>query len=534
MSNNSNNDAPVDDFFLNFGSSSNVCDQLRHSIRQEVVEIDASIAVMEDESRKQDRVSQEMTRGLAHARKEMYNLGRVALDVVDSTHMNEILRGRVAEVLQKELVKPFFFKEMDKAAEDEADRGDSTSSPTGVMLLEDCQEEIKALLVTTAKAKVDTLANFDQKRALQNSITSTQRLRDAENLQEKSEIAEQEVKELSLELENEQRRLRIAKEAVHDARTKSGMHAQDIANNTKTLTAKKATHEGERKELATLLAQEEAELLQLKETDDMERKVREAVQTVDVLTKQIAEAEAARQRRSQIQECLKAVEEEVATLQEDARRMEQELIRSREATAVARRKHQEAKSYEVQVAAQKAHNQRVEIEKMIPGQKKLEELKNTKERLVMGINEAHSKLETDLVELKEEAKKKRDAASELELEMKSVARENDQTLEALTHIERAQQELRDSTERECTEYEDIARKFTEACDAERARHQELVATKEMNRKRILQNARMESAQRRQIMEEQLEMYKRAVEMMADVEAQQLELARLRESRNFEQ
>jgi hypothetical protein len=38
----SNADAP-DDFFLNFGSSSNVCDQLRHSIRQEVTEIDASI-----------------------------------------------------------------------------------------------------------------------------------------------------------------------------------------------------------------------------------------------------------------------------------------------------------------------------------------------------------------------------------------------------------------------------------------------------------------------------------------------------------
>ena len=232
MSNNSlnnNNDAPADDFFLNFGSSSNVCDQLRHSIRQEVVEIDASIAVMEHESRKQDRVSQEMTRGLAHARKEMYNLGRVALDVVDSTHMNEILRGRVAAVLQKELVKPYLFKEMDKG-EDESENGDSGSSPTGVMFLEDCQEEIKALLATTAKSKVDTLAIFEQTRALQNSIASNQQIRDAEKLQEKADSAEKEVKKLSVELENEQRCLRIAKDAVHDARTKSGMHAQDIAN----------------------------------------------------------------------------------------------------------------------------------------------------------------------------------------------------------------------------------------------------------------------------------------------------------------
>ncbi len=299
------------------------------------------------------------------------------------------------------------------------------------------------------------------------------------------------------------------------------------------MTEQKAAHEGERKELASLLAQEEEALHQLKKADDVERKVREAVQTVEVLTKQIAEAETARQRRCQIQECLEAVEKEVATLHDDAMRMEQEAIRSREATAAARKRHQEAKSYEEQVAAQKAHNQRVEIEKILPGQKELEELKNTKEQLVMGINEAHAKLETDLVELKEAIKNKRVAVDEFDLEIKSIARENEQALEALVHVERSLEELRDSTKKECAEHEDIASKFAEACDAERERHQELIATKEMNRKRILQKAQTESTQRRLQMEEQLEVYKLAVEMITDVEAHELELARLRESRNSE-
>ena len=228
---NTDNDVPVDDFFLNFGSSSNVCDQLRHSIRQEVVDIDASIATMEDETRKEERISQEMARGLTHAKKEMYNLGRCALDAVDSTNMNEILSARLAAHLQTELVRPYLFKEEAEKEEDAAGTGDSPSAPTAVVFLEDRQEEIKVLLATTAKCKVDTIAIFDRKRELQNSIDLNQQLRETENLNEKVKLAEIEVKKTSENLEKEQRRLRITKDAIHDSRTKSGMHAQDIANN---------------------------------------------------------------------------------------------------------------------------------------------------------------------------------------------------------------------------------------------------------------------------------------------------------------
>jgi hypothetical protein len=229
----SNADAP-DDFFLNFGSSSNVCDQLRHSIRQEVTEIDASIIKIEEDSRKEDRTSQEMAKSIVHARKEMYNLRRFAHDMVDSTNMNEALRVRMMEDLQAELVRPYLLKRegenscVEKVTEDE--HGDGHSSPICVSFLKDRQAEIQLFLASRSKSSADAIAIFERKRELEDAKVAIERLMVTENLEEKVKLAQMEVAELSNVLENEQRRLRISKEAVHEARTKSGKHAQEIAN----------------------------------------------------------------------------------------------------------------------------------------------------------------------------------------------------------------------------------------------------------------------------------------------------------------
>ena len=229
----SNAETP-DDFFLNFGSSSNVCDQLRHSIRQEVTEIDASIIKIEEESRKEERTSQEMAKSIVHARKEMYNLRRFAHDMVESTNMNETLRVRMMEDLQSELVRPYLLKrEGDKNAVEklmEDGDADDPSSPTCVTFLEDRQAKIHLLLTTHSKSKADALAIFEAKRELEDAKSSIERRMVTEKLEEKVKLAQIEIKEQSTVLENEQRRLRISKEAVHAARTQSGKHAQEIAN----------------------------------------------------------------------------------------------------------------------------------------------------------------------------------------------------------------------------------------------------------------------------------------------------------------
>lgn len=108
-----------DDFFLNFGSSTNVNDELRHSLRQEVSDIDVTISKIEEESGKETRASQELRKGLSHADKEMFNLSRGSRDLVDSSNMNDTLRRRMNDDLQADLVSVYLLKGKNKTNRDE-------------------------------------------------------------------------------------------------------------------------------------------------------------------------------------------------------------------------------------------------------------------------------------------------------------------------------------------------------------------------------------------------------------------------------
>lgn len=555
----SNAETP-DDFFLNFGSSSNVCDQLRHSIRQEVTEIDASIIKIEEESRKEERTSQEMAKSIVHARKEMYNLRRFAHDMVESTNMNETLRVRMMEDLQTELVRPYLLKrEGDKNAVEklmEDGDADDPSSPTCVTFLEDRQAKIHLLLTTHSKSKADALAIFEAKRELEDAKSSIERRMVTEKLEEKVKLAQIEIKELSTVLENEQRRLRISKEAVHEARTQSGKHAQEIANyvsaspknepsvgdvkllttlfsfqQTKTLTMTKAKHEEERKELAALLTQEQEELVQLQRADDVEKKLREVTHHVQLLMNQNEEAVDARKRRAQIVACIDSAAEEVAQLEMDAIKAENEIARKLEAVTVASKQLDDANFLQEQALAQKAHNDRIHTDKIVPGQLEFLELKKSKELLVKGIHEMHSTMETQLKQLKDDVELKGAVAERLLAETNAVVEENEKSVVALAQIKRAREELLQSTERECEENRDIASKFLEACDAETTRRQDFLAEKKAHREQTLNDVRTKALQNRQELEEKFEVYMRAIDMMKDVRSDELELATLEKSLN---
>jgi hypothetical protein len=224
MTSNDNQDA----FFLNFGSSTNVCDQLRHSIRQEVTDLDASITKVQGEKQKEDRTNNELNKSLAHCRKEMFNLRRFASDIHDSATMNETLRVRMMEDLAGELVNPYLKgKDGDTIMDDGVDH---PTSPTSTVFLEEHQEEINLFMATTTKSKTDTMENRTKNEDLGKAKAAVLQLVATEQLQEKLTLVEKEIKDLYKSLENEHRRVRITKEALHHARTKSGMHAQEIAD----------------------------------------------------------------------------------------------------------------------------------------------------------------------------------------------------------------------------------------------------------------------------------------------------------------
>ena len=293
----------------------------------------------------------------------------------------------------------------------------------------------------------------------------------------------------------------------------------------------KAQHEDERKELAALLEKERAELVQLQGADDIEKKLREVTHHVQLLMTQNAEAIDARKRRAQIMDHLDSFAEEVAQLEIKSVKAECELKTKREAFAVACKQLDDAKSFQEQVLAQKAHNDRIEAEKVVPGQQELLELKKNKELLVKGIHEMHSTMESQLKQLQEDVELKGVVAEKLLAEMKVVVQESEESSTALAQIKRAREELRQSTEKECEENQDIASKFLEACEAERSRQQDFLVEKKAHREQTLNDIRTKALQNRQELEEKVELYMRAIDMIKDVRSDELELEKLEESLN---
>jgi hypothetical protein len=142
--------------------------------------------------------------------------------------MNETLRVRMMEDLAGELVNPYLKgKDGDTVMDNDADH---PTSPTSTVFLEERQEEINVFVATTTKSKMDTMKNHTKKQELVDAKAALLQRVATEQLQEKLTLGEQEIEDLHKSLENEQRRVRITKEALHYARTKSGMHAQEIAD----------------------------------------------------------------------------------------------------------------------------------------------------------------------------------------------------------------------------------------------------------------------------------------------------------------
>jgi hypothetical protein len=156
---------------------------------------------------------------------------------------------------------------------------------------------------------------------------------------------------------------------------------------------------------------------------------------------------------------------------------EGEIATERDAVTVASKQLEDAKSFQEQALAQKAHNDRIENEKIVPGQLELGELKKSKDLLVKGIHEMHSTMETQLKQLKADVELKGACRQRLLAEIKVVTEENEESIVALAQIKRDREELLQSTEKECEENRDIASKFLEACDAETTRQHDFLAEK---------------------------------------------------------
>lgn len=224
----------TDSVLLSWGSSVNVCEDSRRTIRQEVDRIDNDIANLHGKTKSEDRVSSQVIKDLSHARAEMFNYRRAAADTLDNASMNDQVRARLMESLKIDLLIPL------RNASTSSDKNDSCSegnpsdysinqqSTSAMNFLEQRMDMDILQTVTDKRTKVQEIKC--QKRILldnMNKINSRMLQDDLENHCSKSK---QEMSNHAIEMENEERRMRTIKIAVHEGRTKCGTHAQDIAD----------------------------------------------------------------------------------------------------------------------------------------------------------------------------------------------------------------------------------------------------------------------------------------------------------------
>ena len=99
-----NDPSSTDPMYLSWGSSVNVCDELRRSIRSEIEEIDGSITTLQTNVKNESRSKTQVSKDLSLARSEMLNLCRGATDEVENVSVNEQIRIRMAETLKIEVL----------------------------------------------------------------------------------------------------------------------------------------------------------------------------------------------------------------------------------------------------------------------------------------------------------------------------------------------------------------------------------------------------------------------------------------------
>lgn len=100
------NDTPVDPFLLDFGTSVNVNEDLRRVIRGEIQEIDESINVIGNETKKEETLGKQLRKDLEHSYAEMGNLCHGVNDQLENIHVQSTLLAGLNATMHANLVVP--------------------------------------------------------------------------------------------------------------------------------------------------------------------------------------------------------------------------------------------------------------------------------------------------------------------------------------------------------------------------------------------------------------------------------------------
>ena len=243
-------DTSPDSFLLDWGSSVNMNEELRRTIRSECDEIDTTLTSLKDQIQMEHRKKTQVNKDLNYAKTELLNLVKSGRDLVEGSMMNEQIQNKLKETLFTEIVavvtpikslatmvgeKIIDFEGGEELIPREVSNDNMTSSagvsPSEIGMgkyIGKIRDEMKTVTesiqskrkkLVERKASIDTIRQEIQARSAHIAQDQEVQTSLANNVQMKRK-----------EFEGEKQRLRSVKESIQNIRKRCGDFAQQVAD----------------------------------------------------------------------------------------------------------------------------------------------------------------------------------------------------------------------------------------------------------------------------------------------------------------
>eukprot|EP00978_Attheya_sp_CCMP212_P001672 scaffold3445_cov57-Attheya_sp.AAC.4 len=500
-----------DDLFVSFGSSVNVSEDLRRSIRTEIEEIDASIGSLQSNVQNEQRNQNQLTKDLSHAKSEISNLRRGASDELDSATMNQQVRNRLAETLKVELVSAIVsptssceaISESDSDTEEKMDdsiaEGQGAHSKRKSVSLKSYLgtnfSEVKRLTYKIREDQKEGDTAEKETRSIEDEHANVVNRMARNNSENLLGIAEKEVQSRKKEQDAEAHRKRSTQEVIQRARQRCGQYAQQIADRTKALSAEKTKNASEEANMISERSLCEDEIRNMSDTQiSLLEKTLETVTTqLENLVFQCDDAETMKKQIVAAENELKEVEIKAANLGGMEEVEKKLVVEAKTKANSAETAYTEVKKLEASLLSYCEFNNKIEAEQVIPAKEELVELLKEKERLAGVMGEFHASSVSDKAERKVDL----EAAGAKIVSLKEGLKGTDEEIETIK-TERQTigvrlAALNEARDKEIEENRSFCLKFEEATKAEQTRLEELLESRKSEHKKKIDELRSEGA-----------------------------------------
>jgi len=533
----------TDPFFVSWGASVNVSEDLRRTIRTEIEGIDSSISSLQSNLKNEERKKMQLSKDLSHARSEMTNLCRGAADELENATVNEEIRKKMAETIRTELMANIvapassptsvsalattgdYFNEDDGC--DDLNNDDyetdskkmKTDAPSLASQLCQTRSELQHLSKNISETKEELIITKSKINEIETETESILNHVKSEDLIRSRNEVEREVETRRREREAESQRMHNIKESIQRARKRCGDYAQQIADLSKTLSSEKSSNSSTEAALTLSINALNDEIYSMERNDlaDLEKNKSTVTGELDYLIRQFAEVDAMRKTSKDVDAEHKKNSSEVDELKAKNKDMEDSINEATVQLQDAEKSLRYAKDLEATLVADKRANDKNEDLYIKPAIAKRAELAQEKEYLAGAITDLHQKSVAAEEDERNALAEMESTLTKLLSEIKEKTAECENIKAERQEIKRKREENDLAAEKEIASHTAFKSNFEEACQAEQARIEDILEQRRVENENKVNTLRQENDKERKHYELMIQLYHRGSEIIENTE-----------------